>query len=145
MVFTMNLVYILSMDGRSLRRLLDSPFPSHAQNAVFCHATLQVLVFEREFSIPIRCSDILDIRFFLFRSLLTTKKVDFMICHERVPCVVGIHPSPVLLCGPSASGIVAPTFVWLLLLFLSASDWVDGHCTLLNELVVFFVARLRQS
>ena len=104
----MNLVYILSMDGRSLRSLLDSPFPSHAQSAVFWHATLQVLVFEREFSIPTRCS---DFRFFFSRSLLTTKKVDFMICHERVPCVVGIHPSPVLLCGPSASGIVGVAIV----------------------------------
>ena len=53
MVFTMNLVYILSMDGDEVCRLLDSPFPSHAQSAVFCHTTLQVLVFEREFSIPI--------------------------------------------------------------------------------------------
>ena len=44
---------------------------------------------------------------YISRSLLTTKKVYFMICHERVLCVVGIHLSPFLLWGPSSSGTVA--------------------------------------
>jgi hypothetical protein len=48
-----------------------------------------------------------------------------MICHERVSCVVDICLSPFLLWGPLASGIVAPTFVWLLLIFLPASEGVD--------------------
>jgi len=72
-VFTMN--FLTSMTfcrwGRNLRSLFDSPFPSHAQIAFFCHATLQVLVFERESSIPI-----LSECFFLFCLLLTTKKVE---------------------------------------------------------------------
>ena len=121
-VFTMN--FLTSMTfcrwGRSLRSLFDCPFPSHAQITFFYHATLQVLVFERESSIPIVSS------FSCFVRCLQRRRLNgFHDLPREVNCIVDICLSPFLLWGPLASGIVAPTFVWLLLIFLPASDWVD--------------------
>ncbi len=138
-VFTMNFVTSMTFGrwGRNLRSLFDSPFPSHAQITFFFHATLQVLVFERESSIPILSS------FSCLVCCLQRRSLNgFHDLPREVKCIVDICLSPFLLWGPLASGIVAPTFAWLLLKFLPASDGVDNGPYHLTSWFFFFVACL---